>query len=681
MAKKSTVIEIKVDSREATNNLAKLEAELRDLRVQRETLNKAIKENSRSTFEERKAYDELIKQYIAVNKTITQTTAKHRAATAEYNANSNSLNALRANIQKLNQERNNLDTSTEKGAKRFAELTDELKANRDALKELEMAAGNTAVNVGNYAESVEAALKSQMPWLDSLKAAYTEVRKLWKELGVLSKQMGGFSGKAAAGGALGVVLLIIAALGTLITYFKRSSEGADFMSRNIAGLTAVWNRFLDDVVNGARAMHNALNAVSQAIVGNFKAAKKAMDEAGAAASNLGKGYADVYNNAAAVKQLSNEHERAAVFVDVQNQKLLKQAEIYREIESDGTKALKDRMAAGEKAANLEIQVAKRKIATAREEQAAAILTAQTGIAGVAGQTVGNGIISRTVQPFEAAKFGAAFKQVLDESAKAGFSGKTIDEYVEYYHKQMAKIPGIQSDLNRSIFKSKITLFEDVAKAELKLYEAQKDLELEQARASRAAAEKTVERDEITTDYIIDNYDQIKNAALTNAAIIGKTFDEQAAEIKKARDAVESAMSGTIGRFAKIAPGAGAEDDKKKLIAGATSLSKSPTERVADLEAAGLSQAQIDTFKGAFQDYITNLADVEAAEAALADRRVESAKKVSVEISKQLETETQDEIKATEYELSLLQEVIDKENETVENKIAASDKKLELTRGL
>jgi hypothetical protein len=246
---------------------------------------------------------------------------------------------------------------------------------------------------------------------------------------------------------------------------------------------------------------------------------------------------------------------------------------------------------------------------------------------------------------------------------------------------MAKIPDIQSDLNKSIFTSKITLFQDVAKAELKLFEAQKDLELEQARASRAAAEKRIESEDITTDYIVDMYDQTKNAALTNANIIGKTFDQQAEEIKRARNAVESARTEITDYFAKIAPGKGDETTKRKLIEGAFSIEKTPQQRAIDLAEAGLSQPQLANFKQVFNDYITNLADIEAAEAALADRRVESAKKIAVEQSKQIETKTQADIKATEYELSLLQEVIDKENETVENKIAASDKKLELTRGL
>ena len=142
MEKKDIVIKLTVEQDKAQKNLAGIEKELRKLKQERDALNKSIKENKRSTEEEIKEYDRLIGVYLETQQKIDANTKKQQQAKKEVYATVNSMNALRASIIKLNNERNQLDRLT--NPEKFIELTDALKAQREELRELEMQAGNTA---------------------------------------------------------------------------------------------------------------------------------------------------------------------------------------------------------------------------------------------------------------------------------------------------------------------------------------------------------------------------------------------------------------------------------------------------------------------------------------------------------------------------------------------------------
>jgi hypothetical protein len=207
---------------------------------------------------------------------------------------------------------------------KFIELTDALKAQREELRELEMQAGNTAANVGNYEESVKKALDAQMPWLASVRSGIAGLRNLAAQFKAATASAQAFK-IAMSATIVGAVLLLVSALAALLS---RLTTVKDFMQRNFAGTAAVVTKVIDDLARSVGKLFTwdgmkkaGAQALTLAFFGIGGAAKEAKDNTESYFESLQK----TYENASQLEQANIEYERQAGLIDAVNAKL--QAEI------------------------------------------------------------------------------------------------------------------------------------------------------------------------------------------------------------------------------------------------------------------------------------------------------------------------------------------------------------------
>lgn len=156
------------------------------------------------------------------------------------------------------------------------------------IKELELGLGNTAVNVGNYQESIEKAFDNTL--------VGDRIKGIKDSLGILTQGFNaiGPAAKGAGGGIAGIGAatkvgfgVILIAVEILIGLFKGLAETFEPLQIVIAQIVAVGKAFFTTYVEGLYAIFEAIKNPAKAfeIFGNF--ANEAADRIGNAASNAG----------------------------------------------------------------------------------------------------------------------------------------------------------------------------------------------------------------------------------------------------------------------------------------------------------------------------------------------------------------------------------------------------------
>lgn len=270
---KKVVIEIEIDKQNAGKRLAETEKELARLSKLRTELLKKAREGNELTQEETELLEEVT---IGIQK---QTKARNQTIKAIQNEE-NSINALRANIIRLTDERNNLNTATDEGRKRFDELTIALKEQNELLNEASQQAGSFKDNIGNYAKSVEEAIQQTSIFGVSVKDLQGVFNTI--KLGILEnvKALGLF--KIALIGT-GVGLLIVA-LGSLITFLTQTEKGTQKLNQIFAQL----GKLIEPLISGFALLGEGIFTVIEAVI-DFGVALS--DTFGGTNANQAKAYA------------------------------------------------------------------------------------------------------------------------------------------------------------------------------------------------------------------------------------------------------------------------------------------------------------------------------------------------------------------------------------------------------
>lgn len=155
----------------------------------------------------------------------------------------NSINALRAQNKALTQERNALDTSTDKGKSRIEELNKQLDANNIAIKQNVDSLAKQKINVGNYSGALD---------------------KLVPGLGATASGIGGMTtaAKAFIATPLGAIVGALGlALGALTAYFKGSEEGQDKLAKAMAIGKVVFEAVIQVVEKLGEVISDALGFI------------------------------------------------------------------------------------------------------------------------------------------------------------------------------------------------------------------------------------------------------------------------------------------------------------------------------------------------------------------------------------------------------------------------------------
>jgi hypothetical protein len=137
-------------------------------------------------------------------------------------AQNNSLNQLRNSLAQLTRLRNQVDTSTDDGRKRFADLTVQIKEYSDSIKRAEEAGGDFRRSVGNYGKALE-----------GLRGAAGKAR-----------QSISFLGKALA--ATGIIKLV-GILSSVASSFTSTNEGAEELAKLLGQIEGISKPFIQQM--------------------------------------------------------------------------------------------------------------------------------------------------------------------------------------------------------------------------------------------------------------------------------------------------------------------------------------------------------------------------------------------------------------------------------------------------
>jgi hypothetical protein len=161
-----------------------------------------------------------------------------------------SIVGLQKENKKLREERNKVDTSTEQGIKKIKELNATIDKNNEVIKQNSSSLEKQRLNVGNYTS----ALDRLFPGLGGVISKMSE----------MSQASGGVVGGIQAmiksslafiATPIGAILAaLVAVLGLVSAYFKRSEEGADKFAKISAVVSAVVGILFDRITQLAGAL-------------------------------------------------------------------------------------------------------------------------------------------------------------------------------------------------------------------------------------------------------------------------------------------------------------------------------------------------------------------------------------------------------------------------------------------
>lgn len=266
------ILQLEIDASKSIKEVVSIKDQIAKLKTEQKELNLTTVEGKK-TFE---AYNAQIKALTKEQKSLEGAIEKTAAG---FQFEKGSIAANRAELSKLTAEYKNLANPTK-------QQTENIKALSDRLKEQEGAIGNNTRNVGNYNEAISG-VTSQIgllsPQIGQLTAGFGGVTK---SLQTVSK---GFTTVGGAIKASGIGLLLIL-LGSLISYFKSTDEGAaklegtmgaiGIVIKNVTGLFTEMASGLLDLVSGTNSFKDVLQGVGdfifEQLTNRLNAAKEAI---------------------------------------------------------------------------------------------------------------------------------------------------------------------------------------------------------------------------------------------------------------------------------------------------------------------------------------------------------------------------------------------------------------------
>lgn len=327
MAEKRTIIiDIQADKTKLNKELVDVQKALIENQKARNELNKKIKESSELTEED-------IKAKIKLEAESKKLRDEQRKLTKEIEAENNSINALRTQIARLSQERNNLDTQTLEGRQRFEELGDTLEDLNNTLNEAGKQSGFFKDNIGRYAESIVEATEDS----GALGVATQGLAGIFNQVSLATAAFDTALKFLAANPFIAVLAVLVATLTASVSIFTSTEKGAAKVQAAFAKITAVIEPLI-----------NALTVVGE---GLFDLANMALDFFG----NLTGVIDDNAKNAERLSLELSKIDRELEKQEARNAELLAQAEQQRRIRDTEILSFPKRIAANQKLGELEIK--------------------------------------------------------------------------------------------------------------------------------------------------------------------------------------------------------------------------------------------------------------------------------------------------------------------------------------
>jgi len=329
---KTVIIDIEVETKDFAQEIGKVNEKIRDNREE-------IKELS-------KDYDLNIKEIAELELANKDLSKSKQDLTKQSKLESNSLNALRAELAKQVKERNTLNTSSKEGAARFLQLQKSIKGLNDEISGFEQAGGDFRRNVGNYPQLLKEAAGQTKIFGISLNQgaeAFSNIASAaggsTKSVGLASKAMRVFKIALASTG----IGALVVALGSMVTYLQRTQEGQEKLNKVLAQAGAVVDVILDRIAMLGKAIslvfEGEFTKAAETAKAAFQGVAAEIEEEIELAGKLSDGLADI------------EKREAAVVV--KNAERLRDIKELNKIAEDTSRSAEERLAAAGKAIELE----------------------------------------------------------------------------------------------------------------------------------------------------------------------------------------------------------------------------------------------------------------------------------------------------------------------------------------
>lgn len=362
--KKVTLIEIEIDQGAAISDVDKLSSaiieqkkavkenneEIKELNKTNSNLTKEVKagtvtqdEASKQIKENSEKVTELTKKNLNLGDGIKDLNKERGQAVKVSKLQSNSLEALRNKTANQKKELNGLNTSTKEGAKRFEELTKELKGNNSEIVKADQAAGDYKTSIGDYA--------GQLGIVQKLTDVQTKAQGFLNAVVNSGTKATTFSSKAMkvfkiALASTGVGLLVIA-LGSLVSFLTSTQEGMDKVTAVTRPLTAIFEKIKGVVQELGGSVFAGLAKIMN---GDIKEGLK----------TLGQGFTDSIGNVknaitegveagTKLDQITKQIEKSEIALTTSRAALNTEFKKSKEIAEDVTKSEQERLAAAERA--------------------------------------------------------------------------------------------------------------------------------------------------------------------------------------------------------------------------------------------------------------------------------------------------------------------------------------------
>ncbi len=382
MADETILIDIEYNTEEAEKNVDDLTRSIEGLRIEQAKLREQLKRGEISQVEFAKQSEKLKTQ-------ISKESQERKSNLKILISEANSRNQLRATIEKLRKERNNLNLSTKEGAIRAAELKDTIDELDEKLKKTGTTFEQQKLNIGNYKQSILEAIEEG----DLFGTLQDRIRATLQGLKASIKTViGAFKGLKGAIAATGIGLLVIA-ITSLITYFKRTEEGGNKLRVIMAALGAIVDRLIGFVGSLGKGLVDAFNDPKQAaidlwnflkgqflnrleaIVNIFNKIRKfefkgirddfvqltlGIDNATEKTQEFAKSIADTVKQATKLERLRQQYRILNRQLDLSASKLENQRELLDAVADDSTISFKRQIEAAKESAKITEQIAERR---------------------------------------------------------------------------------------------------------------------------------------------------------------------------------------------------------------------------------------------------------------------------------------------------------------------------------
>ena len=346
------IIEVDIENDKAVAAIEELKKKAIEQKAALDKMTNGLENNEKATKQATQEYIKAQAEYKNTQEDIRKTEKQLQLLTRAENDEVVSIDALRRTNALLTKQRNALNLETDEGVKELKRLNETIDANNQKIKENIDIQGQQKMTIGDYKNQVKKAL-AETDLFGGAIAQVTDVFKgLQKGFDIAIKGANTFKVALAATG----IGLLIAAVGLLINFFKKTETGAKILKQALAGIGAVVNNLVGVLSSLGSGLFSILK-------GDFK---KGINEIGGAFNNLAGNVTKTVKAAMELEKLKDNLDGLARVTSRLVAELEGIADKQNAIADDATRSFNERAAAAKLATEAAKQAAKKEIELANE---------------------------------------------------------------------------------------------------------------------------------------------------------------------------------------------------------------------------------------------------------------------------------------------------------------------------